>query len=166
MRKHWNNAPILLKDFVKSGSDNCAQNTHNYDVNVMREKIETLIESRGKKFNRGVVIKEYVPLKRYRIRGISITNEWRSFVCFGKIMSMRCNSFQKPEARCAEPPVALLHQLTIIAQKFHHPYITIDVAELADKRWTIIECGDGSVSGIATNDLLQTHWKELRDVFL
>jgi len=39
--------------------------------------------------------------------------------------------------------------------------MTIDVAEMLDGTWIVIELGNGCVSGPATNQNTMSHWRDL-----
>ena len=43
------------------------------------------------------------------------------------------------------------------------PFFTIDFAELEDGSWTIIECGDGQVSGITDSSQTELFYKLLKE---
>ena len=43
------------------------------------------------------------------------------------------------------------------------PFFIIDFAELVDGSWTIIECGDGQVSGITDANQTELFYKLLKE---
>lgn len=136
---------FMVKDYVKS-----AKNT---DFPAFIETpvtqgeldgyIQDFIRRRGSLFTGGIVLKEYVDLKKYE----GVTNEWRQFVFLrGAQLGMFRNSCQPRTT--PEPPGSYLSTRNIAVV----PFYTVDYAELADGTWTIIEAGDGQVSGLAESD--------------
>ena len=129
----------IVKDFVKSekNTDFPAYidllKTNNDELNVL---IHTFVEMRGELFTGGLVFKEFVNLKRYEGK----TNEWRAYYLEGHLLSLSRNSGQADDVPSV--PDYLLSKYTMSG------FYTVDFAELDDDTWTIIECGDGQVSGL------------------
>lgn len=129
----------IIKDFVKSekNTDFPAYldllKTNNDELNVLVHKF---VEMRGELFTGGIVFKEFVNLKRYEGK----TNEWRAFYLEGHLLSLSRNSAQSNDVPSV--PDYLLSKYTMPG------FYTVDFAELDDGSWTIIECGDGQVSGL------------------
>ena len=131
---------FMVKDFVKSvkGTDfpKC------FDENVTQEEfnqwMEVFYKYRGNLLTGGIVIKEFLPLKKYN----GVTNEWRAFYYDGKLMNCSMNAGQMN--CCPEPPKELLNRYSLPSR-----FYTMDYAELEDGTWKIIEVGDGQVSGLS-----------------
>lgn len=136
---------FMVKDYVKSVKGTSFPQY--IDTPIEQEKIDALIDEftslRGSLFTGGIVLKEHVELKRYEGK----TNEWRMF-CFvkGMRLALAKNSGQ-PES-CPKPPEEYLSTRNFVVC----PFYTVDFAELEDGSWTIIEAGDGQVSGLAESD--------------
>lgn len=97
---------------------------------------------RGDLFTGGIVLKEYVDLKLYETH----TNEWRDFIFQSNwSLGIKRNSDQPED--CPAPPNDYLLKQTIV----NSPFYSVDYAELANGSWTIIEVGDGQVSGLPTS---------------
>ena len=145
-RKHIG-SDIIIKDYVKSekGDDELFLLTQDLSSGEFFERVLKFKESRGKLFNQGIVFKKCVNLRKYGNK----TNEWRVFVYDGKIISFSQNT----ELGYGQQPVAPFLQQVIssIDSKFY----TIDVAELENGEWIILECGDGQVSGLSPG---QSEW--------
>ena len=58
-----------------------------------------------------------------------------------------------------KPPVELTNKYKMLDS----PFFTIDFAELEDGSWTIIECGDGQVSGITDSSQTELFYKLLKE---
>ena len=129
----------IVKDFVKSEKNTDFPafldllQTNNDELNVL---IRKFVEMRGELFTGGIVLKEFVNLKRYNGK----MNEWRAFYLNGYLLSLSRNSAQSNDVPSV--PDYLLAKYTMAG------FYTVDFAELDDGSWTIIECGDGQVSGL------------------
>lgn len=125
---------FMVKDYVKS-----AKNTGfpAFIVTPVTQEeldgyIQDFIRRRGSFFTGGIVLKEFVDLKKYE----GATNEWRQFVFLeGTLLGLHRNSCQ-PRTTPEPPDSYLTPRNDAIA-----PFYTIDYAELADGTWTIIEMG-------------------------
>lgn len=136
---------FMVKDYVKSvkNTDFPTYVETPLTQDKLDEYIQDFIRRRGSLFTGGIVLKEYVDLKQYD----GASNEWRCFAFLqDHQLGLNRNSHQPEEAPA--PPRSLLSALNTISA----PFYTVDYAELADGSWTIIEAGDGQVSGIAASD--------------
>ena len=137
---------FMIKDYVKSvkGTDFPAY----FDAGYSDEQLDTCLnrfrELRGGLFDGGIVIKEYVELARVQ----GVTNEYRAFFLNGALLSLTANSNQNPSRPAVPGP--LVEQLAGLDSHFY----TVDFAELADGSWTVIETGDGQVSGLSPNQFV------------
>lgn len=132
---------FMVKDYVKSvkgtGFPAC------FDRKITQEAfdrwMEVFYKYRGDLLTGGICIKEYLDLKRYAGR----TNEFRVYYVDHEIVSLSRNSLQ--DSFTAEPPGELVEKYRSLNSIFY----TLDLAELEDGTWRIIEAGDGSVSGLS-----------------
>ena len=136
---------FMVKDYVKSVKGTSFPQY--IDTPIKQEKLDALIDEfirlRGSLFTGGIVLKEHVNLKRYG----GTTNEWRMF-CFVREMRLAlAKNTNQPES-CPKPPEEYLSTRNFVVC----PFYTVDFAELEDGSWTIIEAGDGQVSGLAESD--------------
>lgn len=136
---------FMVKDYVKS-----VKNTDFpifIETPVTQEEldgyIQDFIRRRGSLFTGGIVLKEYVDLKKYE----GVTNEWRQFVFLRGAKLGLCRNSCQPRTT-PRPPKSYLSTRNIVVV----PFYTVDYAELADGNWTIVEAGDGQVSGLAESD--------------
>mgnify|MGYP006870921347 FL=1 len=113
--------------------------TSNLTEDQFNHWIQVFYSYRRNRFVGGICIKQYLELKSYD----GHFNEYRIFVANNSIVSISRNSGQ--DATTPEPP-ATLYQKYITMKS---PFYTIDVSELQDGSWKIIEAGDGSVSGLS-----------------
>lgn len=139
VKKHFNR--FMVKDFVKSVKG--TEFPRFFEASVTEQEFERWMEVfykyRGNLFTGGICIKEFLDLKFYGEQ----TNEYRVYYMNHNVTTVSRNSLQGNYA--AEPPRELLEKYTDL----NSPFYTIDVAELADGSWRIIEAGDGQVSGLS-----------------
>jgi len=137
------NSDIIIKDFVKSekGLQDVFLLPSSLDKQEFFEKVIKFKNCRGKLFSEGIVFKEYLKLRDYGGK----SNEYRLFVLNGKIVSVSQNSGL---TYGNQPNYQFIHE---IIQKIDSNFYTIDIAELEDGRWAILETGDGQVSGLSQN---------------
>lgn len=135
---------FMVKDYVKSLKNTsfpiCIETP--VSQGELDSYVEEFIDRRGELFTGGIVLKEFVDLKRYD----GVANEWRQFFFDSRSVALARNS-QQPEST-AMPPEEYLSSRNVL--KF--PFYTVDYAELENGSWTIIEVGDGQVSGLAESD--------------
>lgn len=139
------NTDIIIKDFVKSekGTDLFRISKSDAKTNL-KDIINRFVEQRQPLFNKGIVIKKFVELKKYD----GITNEWIAFFLNKKLISFQLNSEQKIDGNkpCSD-------FITEVANKINDSnFFTIDVAEMEDGSWKVLEVGDGQVSGLSPFD--------------
>ncbi len=135
----------IIKDWVKSAKKRWQEACYipaNTDETRFREIYRAFRAERGKLFNRGVVLREFMPIveRGSDIRGLPIVEEIRLFFWQGKVLV-------RPEER-SPSPMDEADRWEEIASRFTSPFITIDVAYLTDGTWKIVEVGDGGVSGL------------------
>jgi len=145
MYQNFRTADAIIKDWVKSAKnrwkEGCFIPAYTSEQ-TFREIYRVFREERGKLFNRGVVLREFLPIKESGtdIGGQPVIEETRLFFWKGKLLA-------RPEMK-SPSPLDDLARWEGIAEKFSSPFITIDVARLTDGTWKIIETGDGGVSGL------------------
>lgn len=132
---------FMMKDWVKSVKGTSFPPC--VETPVSQEELDGLVADfvrrRGDQFTRGIVVKEYVDLAR---RG-GKANEWRAFYLWGRQLTLNRNSGQA--AASPRPPERMVARHADLAS----PFYTVDYAELEDGSWTVLETGDGQVSGLA-----------------
>lgn len=141
----FRNKDAIIKDWVKSAKRRWKEGCFipaGTTEEKFREIHRVFREERGKLFNRGVVLREFMPIveRGGDVRGLPVIEETRLFFWKGEVVL-------RPEAK---GPSALdeLARWEAIARRFQSPFITIDVALLTDGMWKIVEVGDGGVSGL------------------
>lgn len=148
---------FMVKDFVKSVKG--TEFPTFFDQSVTQEAfdrwMEVFYKYRGDLLTGGICIKEFLDLKRYG----SSTNEYRIFYINHEIATVCRNAGQGIYA--PQPPQELIEKY----RNLDSPYYTIDVAELEDGTWKIIEAGDGAVSGLSDDQDYEQYFRALYQCF-
>lgn len=136
---------FFIKDHVKSIKTDKGVEKISKDITCfdLFNKIDFFVKERGNLFTNGIVLKEFVNLKKYNDN----TNEWRFFVIDGKIIS----SVQNSNLKTTEQPNQLLILEVINLLKDKSRFFTVDFAQLENDSWVLIETGDGQVSGFPSD---------------
>ncbi|QJE95306.1 ATP-grasp domain-containing protein [Luteolibacter luteus] len=138
-------ADAIIKDWVKSAKSRWKDACY-IPAGTSRERFGEMFrifrQERGKLFNRGVVLREFLPfMERGRdILGLPMVEETRLFFWQGECLV--------PADRNSPGPMDEIGRWTTIARQFLSPFVTVDVALLEDGSWKIVETGDGQVSGL------------------
>lgn len=132
---------FFIKDHVKSiKTDNGVEKiSRNITCLNLLNKVTDFINERGNLFTGGIVLKEFVNLKKIDGK----TNEWRVFFMDGKFLCMMQNSNLNTHI---SPPSDMISKVRELL-RYKSNFFTVDFAQLDNDSWTIIETGDGSVSG-------------------
>jgi len=147
---------FMVKDYVKSVKG------HNFPVffetpikpEEMNRRITEFIELRGSLFTGGIVLKEYVELKKYG----DTSNEYRAFYLRNELLSLSRNSNQADS--CPLPP----HEFIDKFKTLQSQYYTVDFAELVDGTWIVLETGDGQVSGLSPGQWEFKYYDDMRSI--
>lgn len=131
---------FIIKDLVKSERDCFIIPVENDEIYL--SKVKEFIELRGKLFYPGLVFKEIMPLKKYNGK----TNEIRCFIHRGKVLYIANNS--NLDHFIVDDNFLKLIEISI--PKIDSNFWTIDLAELENGDWFVLETGDGGVSGLPT----------------
>lgn len=139
---------VIIKDYVKSEKGNPDLFLLSKDLTneEFTNRVMRFVEARGKLFNEGIVLKEVLPLKKYEGQ----TNEWRFF--YYKNENLIFNQNSDTPVSVTSPSAYMIDELDRIAIKVNSDFFTIDIAELENGTWTILEMGDGQVSGLPTRE--------------
>lgn len=147
---------FIIKDFVKSvkGEDFPVKFETSVKNKEMDEYINKFLKLRGNLFTGGIVLKEFVNLKRYD----SVINEYRCFYLKNKIVSISKNSNQKIDYSII--PQSFVNKFKNLKSNFY----TIDFGELESGEWIIIETGDGQVSGLSPDQFIYGFYDGIRRI--
>jgi hypothetical protein len=138
--------PWIVKDHVKSAKEEWLRACFvpkDADRADFRAICERLVELRGDRFERGLVIKKHLELAT--LRGMTaerraVTDEHRLVFVFGRLVA-HAPYYDADDAVLEDPA-----RFAFIGDVIPSPFFTADVARLADGGWTIIEINDGGCS--------------------
>ena len=147
---------FMVKDYVKSvkGQDFPAYFQTPVSPEEMKRHIDKFIQLRGSLFTGGIVLKEYVDLKKYGDN----TNEYRAFYLRNQLLSLSRNSNQADN--CPQPPQELINKFKNLKSQ----YYTVDFAQLVGNSWIVLETGDGQVSGLSPNQWVFKYYDDTRSI--
>ena len=145
---------FMMKDFVKSvkGFDFPSFFKTPISEAELDKYAIRFVELRDNLFTGGIVLKEYIELKKYQ----STTNEYRVFYLQGSILTISKNSNQPDNT----PPLPEELAYKYIGLSSH--YYTVDFGELDSGEFIILETGDGQVSGLSPNQHIFKYYDEIR----
>lgn len=151
------NSDIIIKDFVKSekGLQDVFLLPTTLDKEEFYEKVIKFKNCRGKLFSEGIVFKQYLKLKDYGGK----SNEYRLFILNGRIITTTQHTGL---TFGIEPNFNFLND---IISKIDSNFYTIDIAELEDGQWVILETGDGQVSGLSQNQDQFIFYSKFSNIF-
>jgi hypothetical protein len=152
--------PWIVKDHVKSAKERWAEACF-VPAGATREDFErtcaNLQEERGERFERGFVVRRFLPLKAYgRTPAGPAHLEFRLFFGRGRLLAAEpYHDFdvEVPDFTAFEP----------LARKLDARFFTLDVAMLEDGGWAVVEANDGGVSGLPPSLDPRTLFKALLD---
>ena len=156
VEEEFGNNPIIIKSFWKSvkhlWNEACFVPDASDRIKLRDTILKFLAETEAPG---GVVFRKYMSLEVLeggeRPGKLPLCKEFRLFYVMNTLAIWGPywdNDILKHEGAyydTEEPPFA---ELNLLAQKIESPFFTMDVAKLSDGGWTIIEIGDGGVSGL------------------
>lgn len=154
------NIPLILKGETNSRKDKW--NTHMFAKNKT-EAIQIYLKLKNDRFfeNQEIYIREYLKLKTYFTDPVNeqpVTKEFRFFCYQDKVLaggyywSNHLDQVKKiEEPKISDVPESFLNKLTNIISRSATFYV-VDVAQLENGEWILIELNDGQMSGLSEVD--------------
>lgn len=161
--------PVFVRGAVKSnkvnGWDACVAKSAEELTPITEALLKYDYRSRGK-----VVIRELAPLRRTGEPsfGFPITREYRAFLYRGEILaySFYWDEYKDPLGGLSAVDTAKVEALMRDASKRTAvPFMTVDVGQLDNGEWTIIELGDPQCAGLSHVPVLEL-WSKIKDITL
>jgi hypothetical protein len=141
---------LVLKDYVKSQkhywSEACFIPCASDRVAVERV-VRRFLELQGPDLNEGLVFREFVPLRivgRHERSGMPLSAEVRTF-WYDRQLVLAEGYWHGFENLSAEVPLALFAD---VVARVPSRFFVMDLALREDGVWTVVELGDGQVSGL------------------
>src|SRR3954469_315028 len=146
----FGDAPVLVKDFVKSRKHEWAEACYipsAADREAVSPVVARFLELQGEDLAEGLVFREFVefePIGVHPRSGMPLTEEHRIFWLDG-VPIFRAPYSDGAAYKDTGPP---LGQFADVAAAVRSRFFTMDVARRRDGDWMIVELGDGQVSGL------------------
>lgn len=157
----------IVKDYVKSRKhewwDACYIPDVTDEANV-RRVVTNFVERQEEYLVGGLVLREFVKLKQIGIHTKSrlpLANEHRLFALNGEVF-YQAPYWGEGDYSGNKPPKEVLEKALPLLQA---PFLAIDVAELEDGSWTIVEINDGGTAGIPEGGNSLDFYTALRKAF-
>lgn len=157
--------PVLIKDYVKSRKHEWEEACWIPDASDRQRTMNVLrnfIDRQGTELSGGLVIREFVPLEQLAVHpksGMPLSNEYRLFFLHHRLIA---DAAYWDEAEY-EQEMPDLSRFTELAQKLDSAFFTMDIARTATGGWTVIEAGDGQVSGLPGQTDLERFYRALME---
>jgi ATP-grasp domain, R2K clade family 3 len=157
--------PIFVKGAVQSrkarGWKACVADTHD-ELQRLTTALLTLADrSRGR-----VALRKLMPLRHCRSsgQGFPFGREYRVFLFAQRVLGMGYYwEGDDPLKHLSSSEGECVRSLAIeSSRRLNVPYVSIDVGQLEDGRWIVIETGDAQFSGVSQIPLLQL-WNNIRE---
>ena len=142
--------PVILKDYVKSRKHEWHEACYipaASDRAVVERVVNRFIELQAEDLSEGLVFREYVPFQpigSHTKSDMPLTMEFRCFVLDGTVVAT--SAYWDEGAYTAVKPPA--HLFADILSQVQSRFFTMDIAQLTDGMWMIVELGDAQVAGL------------------
>jgi hypothetical protein len=146
----FGNAPVIVKDFVKSRKHEWAEACYipsAADRDAVARVVARFLELQGEDLNEGLVFREFVEFEPVGIHpksGMPLTQEYRVFWLDGSPVFWS-PYWAEGEYEVTDPPI---ERFSALAAAVRSRFFTMDLARRRDGGWMIVELGDGQVSGL------------------
>ncbi len=163
--KQFPNKSVIIKDYIKSRKDEWYDSCFIPDVSDisnLKRVVSNFIERQGDFLVGGIVFREFVELKKIGTRLNShqpLFKEYRFFAVNEKIV-YACPYWMDAEYATGIPEEATklaLEAAYILKNKF----VAIDVAQLENNEWIVVEINDGGCAGIPDTGSLEDFYLNL-----
>lgn len=158
-------SPVVLKDYVKSRKHEWHEACFIPDASdriLAHQVIKRFLVLQGDDLNEGIVLREFInltPLTKHSLSGMPLSMEYRIFIINHEpLISIRY--WTEGDYGNTIPNLPFLHE---VAQVIPSSFCTLDVAQMADGQWLIMETGDGQVSGLQGDYNVKPFYHALRN---
>lgn len=166
LSEQFQDRPLILKDYIKSQKhywfDACFIPSASSRADV--ERVTTnFLRLQGDFLEGGLVYREFLDFKRTGIHPKSqmpLIHEFRFFVAQGVILG--CYPYWADGTyNGPTPPYSIIQN---IKDKMSSSFYTVDVAQLENNEWMVIEVGDGGASGLPEGSDIPGFYRNLHSV--
>lgn len=149
----FNNKPVIVKDYVKSRKHEWEEACYIPDASDKpraQTVLRNFIDRQGSELNGGIVIREFIQLEqltKHPKSGMPLSNEYRLFFLHHKLI--QCTEYW--DEASYEQGIPNLESFVDLAKGVESRFFTMDIAKTTSGEWTVIEIGDGQVSGLPSH---------------
>jgi hypothetical protein len=142
--------PVIVKDYVKSRKHEWHEACYIPAANdraVVERVVNRFVELQANDLNEGLVFREYVPFQpigSHTKSGMPLMMEFRCFVLDGTVVATSTYWDEGVYTELAPPADLFADILPQVQSRF----FTMDIAQLTDGTWMIVELGDAQVAGL------------------
>jgi hypothetical protein len=154
---------VIIKDYVKSEKhywETACFVEKSDDTEKLKQSINNFIKLREDTLNEGIVIREFVELKKltnHSKSGMPLSEEYRLFFFKNELLCI----YNYWEEGIYSNKFLDTDIFEVIAKKIGSNFFTMDIAKDKNGKNVIIELGDGQVSGIPGNESKYDFYKKL-----
>ena len=160
--------PIFVKGSVKSNKDMGWSQVVAHDIQELSDIAENIYanthRSQGK-----IILRELVTLKTVTTdpNGFPIGREYRAFLHQGQTLALGFywDDYADPYTLSESDKSAINILLRQVSQNIATPFISVDIGQLVNGEWIVIEIGDGQFSGLSQIPVLEL-WSKIKDLTL
>jgi hypothetical protein len=148
--KVFGSAPVIVKDYVKSQKHYWKEACfipHANEQSEVERVVRRFLELQSEAFNEGLVFREFLPIRRIGMHaksGMPLSLEFRVFVLDSTPVTTS-RYWAEGLYDVEPPPLAIFAN---VLSRIPSRFFALDIAQLEDRRWVIMEIGDGQVSGL------------------
>ncbi|ULL13801.1 hypothetical protein DVH26_04680 [Paenibacillus sp. H1-7] len=159
------NKPALVKDYVKSRKHEWEEACYIPDASDKQRVqvvVQNFIDRQGSELNEGIVIREFIQLEqltKHPKSGMPLSNEYRLFFLNHKLI--QCAEYW--DEADYQQSITGLDSFIKLAEGIESRFFTMDIAKTASGSWTVIEIGDGQVSGLPSHADTEQFYKSILD---
>jgi hypothetical protein len=158
--------PVFVKGAIKSNKDEgweaCVANNDSELELIAKNLLGRQRRSRGR-----IIVRRLVKFRTLSVdqQGFPIGREYRAFVYRDQLLAI---AFYWDEYRDSEDLTdvdksAIATLLVEASRRVGTPYVALDVGQLEDGRWTVIEVSDGQFAGLSQVGLFEL-WSKLAEI--
>ncbi len=166
VRASFGDAPVVLKDYVKSRKhewfDACFIRSA-IDAAEIHRVVSNFLRLQGESLAYGLVFREFVEFKRIGIHSKSrmpLVREFRFFVCDGRLVT-NAPYWGEGQYDGETPDLGVVADLL---PRVRSRFFAVDVAQKEDGSWLVMELNDGGSAGVPEGGSVEAFYEGLRQV--
>ena len=161
--------PVILKDYLKSAKHRWFDACFIPDCRNLEDTMrvtKNFIDTQGDNLTGGLCFREFVECKPLGVHPRTqqpLVNEWRAFLRFGEVFSLRPYWGGQDYGPVSVPDAGIIEAMSKGLSKL--PFVALDFAEKLDGGWVIFEVNDGGSAGIPDGLALPDFYQKLHKAF-